>query len=124
MRLPKVRRTRRVFGGAQKASDGSDGHRDATIRRWPAPGHFELHALTNRHRLTSYDALYLDAALATGLPLATCDNALRQAAQECGFGNPRFWAGLVAIAVAARWRNTLLTIASGFAAFWLINWIL
>lgn len=50
------------------------------------PSLFELHALANRHRLTSYDALYLDAALATGLPLATRDNALRQAAQECGVG--------------------------------------
>lgn len=37
--------------------------------------------------------------------------------------NPRLWAGLVAIAVAARWRNTLLTIASGFAAFWLLRWL-
>lgn len=38
-------------------------------------------------------------------------------------GNPRFWAGLVAIVVAARWRNTLLTIGSGFAAFWLLRWL-
>ncbi len=30
--------------------------------------------------------------------------------------NPKFWAGLAAIAVAARWRNTLLTIATGFCA--------
>lgn len=36
--------------------------------------------------------------------------------------NPRFWAGLVAIAVAARWRNALLTIASGFAVLWLLRW--
>ncbi len=47
---------------------------------------FELHALANRHQLTSYDALYLDAALATGLPLATRDKALRQAAIESGVG--------------------------------------
>ncbi len=47
---------------------------------------FELHALANRYRLTSYDALYLEAALATGLPLATRDNALRQAALESGVG--------------------------------------
>lgn len=33
-----------------------------------------------------------------------------------GGGNPRFWAGLVAVVVAARWKNTLLTIASGFVA--------
>lgn len=47
---------------------------------------FELHALACRYRLTSYDALYLDAALATGLPLATRDAALRQAAIESGVG--------------------------------------
>lgn len=38
-----------------------------------------------------------------------------------GADNPRLWAGLIAIAVAARWRNTLLTITSGFAAFWLLR---
>jgi predicted nucleic acid-binding protein len=47
---------------------------------------FELHALADRHRLTSYDALYLEAALATGLPLATRDTALRQAATDSGVG--------------------------------------
>ena len=47
---------------------------------------FELHALANRHQLTSYGALYLDAALATGLPLATRDKVLRQAAIESGVG--------------------------------------
>lgn len=47
---------------------------------------FELHALAERHRLTSYDALYLDIALATGLPLATRDKALRQAAIDSGVG--------------------------------------
>lgn len=33
-----------------------------------------------------------------------------------GAGNPRLWAGSVAILVAALWRNTLLTIACGFLA--------
>lgn len=47
---------------------------------------FELHALALRYGLTSYDALYLEAALATGLPLATRDAALRQAALESGVG--------------------------------------
>lgn len=47
---------------------------------------FELHALANRHKLTSYDAIYLEAALATGLPLATRDTALRRAAIESGVG--------------------------------------
>ena len=43
---------------------------------------------------------------------------------DVGFDNPRFWAGLFAIGVAARWKNTLLTIASGFAAFGTLNWLL
>lgn len=47
---------------------------------------FELHALAHRHQLTSYDALYLEAALATGLPIATRDKALQQAAIDSGVG--------------------------------------
>lgn len=42
---------------------------------------------------------------------------------DVGFNNPRFWAGLIAIVVAVRWRNTLLTITSGFATFWLLRWL-
>lgn len=38
-----------------------------------------------------------------------------------GSGNPRLWAGLVAIIVAAVWRNTLLTIGCGFAALFLLQ---
>ena len=33
-----------------------------------------------------------------------------------GGGNARLWAGVAAIVVAALWRNTLLTIGSGFLA--------
>lgn len=47
---------------------------------------FELHALALRHQLTAYDALYLETALSTGLPLATRDKALVRAAVECGVG--------------------------------------
>ncbi len=47
---------------------------------------FELHALAAQHQLTSYDALYLEAALADGLPLATRDKALQEAASACGVG--------------------------------------
>jgi branched-subunit amino acid transport protein len=35
-----------------------------------------------------------------------------------GFDNPRFWAGLVAIGVAAWRKNILLTIGCGFVAQW------
>lgn len=40
-----------------------------------------------------------------------------------GPDNPRLWAALIAIAVAARWRNTLLTITSGFVALGLLRWL-
>ena len=38
-----------------------------------------------------------------------------------GLDNPRLWAGVVAIIVAAAWRNTLLTIGCGFLAFFLLQ---
>ncbi len=37
-------------------------------------------ALSDRHNLTVYDAAYLELALRRGLPLATLDRELRQAA--------------------------------------------
>ena len=36
------------------------------------------------HRLTVYDAAYLELAVRTGLPLATLDGALRKAARKLG----------------------------------------
>jgi len=38
-----------------------------------------------------------------------------------GGSNSRLWAGLVAIIVAALWRNTLLTIGCGFLALFLLQ---
>ena len=38
-----------------------------------------------------------------------------------GGANSRLWAGIVAIVVAAVWRNTLLTIGCGFAALLLLQ---
>ena len=43
-----------------------------------------LLALCRRHRLTSYDAIYLDLAVRRNLPLATLDDALRKAAHKVG----------------------------------------
>lgn len=43
-----------------------------------------LLALCRRHRLTSYDAIYLDLAVRRNLPLATLDDALRKAAHKSG----------------------------------------
>ena len=37
--------------------------------------------LSDRHRLTLYDAVYMELALRRGLPLATLDKALRRAAE-------------------------------------------
>ena len=46
----------------------------------------ELLALALRHGLSTYDAAYLDLALRMQLPLATSDEALRDAALACGVG--------------------------------------
>lgn len=39
--------------------------------------------LADKHGLTVYDAVYLELALRRKLPLASCDEALRQAARRC-----------------------------------------
>ena len=44
----------------------------------------DLLALCRRHRLTSYDAIYLELAVRRNLPLATLDHALRKAAHKSG----------------------------------------
>lgn len=49
------------------------------IVRWSS-----LADLARRHRLTAYDAAYLDLSLQLGLPLATLDAALRDAARLAG----------------------------------------
>ena len=45
-----------------------------------------LLALCRTHRLTSYDAIYLDLAIRRSLPLATLDEDLRKAAKKLGIG--------------------------------------
>jgi predicted nucleic acid-binding protein len=45
-----------------------------------------LLALCRTHRLTSYDAIYLDLAIRRNLPLATLDNDLRRTARKLGVG--------------------------------------
>jgi predicted nucleic acid-binding protein len=40
--------------------------------------------LCRRHRLTSYDAIYLDLAVRRNLPLATLDEDLRKTAKKLG----------------------------------------
>lgn len=48
-------------------------------RTWSATAH-----LAAQHRLTSYDAAYLELSLRLGLPLATSDKPLIQAARQVG----------------------------------------
>jgi len=42
--------------------------------------------LCRAHRLTSYDAIYLELAIRRSLPLATLDDDLRKAAKRLGVG--------------------------------------
>jgi predicted nucleic acid-binding protein len=44
----------------------------------------DILGLARAERLTSYDAAYLELAMRLGIPLATKDNALRQAATKLG----------------------------------------
>jgi predicted nucleic acid-binding protein len=46
----------------------------------------EILALARTEGLTTYDAAYLELALRCGLPLATKDKALREAAERSGIG--------------------------------------
>lgn len=41
-------------------------------------------ALAREQNLSTYDAVYLDLAMRSGLPLATLDTALHEAALRCG----------------------------------------
>jgi predicted nucleic acid-binding protein len=43
-----------------------------------------LMPLCRRHRISSYDAAYLDLAMRAGIPLATLDSGLREAAAAAG----------------------------------------
>ena len=46
----------------------------------------EILTLARDQQLSTYDASYLDLAMRSGLPIATRDRALRQAARRCGVG--------------------------------------
>lgn len=50
----------------------------------PIPADAELFALAERHRLTFYDAAYLELARREDCPLATLDDALARAAATEG----------------------------------------
>ncbi len=44
----------------------------------------EIFGLARAHRLSCYDACYLDLAMRLGLPLATLDEELRRPGEDCG----------------------------------------
>ena len=68
-----------------------------------------------RQALAFVPPAVLAAIVAPGLLLA-------QGALDLTAGNPRWIAGLVAIAVGARTRNALAAIASGMVVLWLLQW--
>lgn len=79
-------------------------------------------ALEGHYRPPAWFIRWLPFVPIAALTAITAPELVMVAGQfDIGFHNPRFWAGGVAIVVAVRWKNTLLTIASGFAAFWLFG---
>ena len=52
-----------------------------TIQHMPIPSDTDVLVLARKHRLTFYDAVYLELAQRERLPLATLDNELANAAR-------------------------------------------
>jgi predicted nucleic acid-binding protein len=86
-----------VLAMAERKSCITPGQSDAFIadlsklgieRDGEAPNRAFTHLLTlcRTHRLTSYDAIYLDLAIRRSLPLATLDEDLRKVAKKLGLG--------------------------------------
>lgn len=49
---------------------------------------------------------------------------IRDGTANLSFDNTRLFAGLLAIIVGVRTRKSLLVIAAGMTALWLLNWLL
>jgi branched-subunit amino acid transport protein len=80
---------------------------------------FSFIALSGRYRPPSWFVAMLPFVPITALTALVAPDLLLVAGQlNIGLDNPRFWAGLVAIAVAAWRKNILLTIGCGFVALW------
>jgi branched-subunit amino acid transport protein len=76
-------------------------------------------AMAGRYQPPSWFVVLLPFVPIAALTALVAPDLLLVAGQlDIGLGNPRFWAGLGAIAVAAWKRNVLLTIACGFAVLW------
>jgi len=68
-----------------------------------------------RQALTFVPPAVLAAIVAPGL-------LMPQGVFDATLANPRWIAGLVALAVAARMRNPLAPVAAGLPALWLLQW--
>ena len=81
--------------------------------------------LAGRHRLPAWFVALLPCVpIAALTALIAPDLLLVAGSLSIGADNPRLWAGLVAIAVAAWRRSVLLTIGSGFAVLWAWQFLL
>jgi branched-subunit amino acid transport protein len=81
-------------------------------------------ALSGRYRPPSWFVAMLPFVPIAALTALVAPDLLLVAGRlDLGLDNPRFWAGLVAIAVAAWQRNVLLTIGCGFVALWGMQWL-
>jgi branched-subunit amino acid transport protein len=81
-------------------------------------------ALSGRYRPPSWFVAMLPFVPIAALTALVAPDLLLVAGRlEIGFDNPRFWAGLAAIGIAAWKKNVLLTIGCGFVALWLLQWL-
>ena len=79
-------------------------------------------AMAGRYQPPSWFVVLLPFVPIAALTALIAPDLLLVAGQlNIGFGNPRFWAGLVAIGVAAWRKNILLTIGCGFVALWVLQ---
>lgn len=76
-------------------------------------------AMAGRYQPPAWFVVLLPFVPIAALTALVAPDLLLVAGQiDIGFGNPRFWAGLVAIGVAAWRKNILLTIGCGFVVLW------
>jgi branched-subunit amino acid transport protein len=76
-------------------------------------------AMAGRYQPPSWFVVLLPFVPIAALTALVAPDLLLVAGQlNIGLDNPRFWAGLVAIGVAAWRKNILLTIGCGFAVLW------
>jgi len=85
---------------------------------------FSFIALAGRHCLPAWFVALLPCVPVAALTALVAPDLLLVAGNlSVGTDNPRFWAGLVAIGVAAWRRSVLLTISSGFAVLWVLRFL-